>query len=722
MAVIDQYTSKVLAQGQINSEATGAAFGAQVGAGLQNLGEGIADVGRAAAEQQARDETTKVHVAMAQARQQAQKILQDETNSTDPGDPEFTSRVVGKIGAYLGPLGEQFQSPTAKRLFTTMSADMVGTYGVDAVQEQSRLAGVAAKNEYTNLTNASSTIAAQDFSKAGSEVESVMRAIDDPNGKFANIPQTARDALKQTAKLEIELNAAKGFARRYPSAVLGSLDPTVRTQVQQVIANPPKPGVVPDLKASDVKPYTPQNIQSKAAQISAPTPYDKDFEDAARLYNLDPKELKLRAAVESGFNPTAVSGKNAGGIMQFTPEMATQLGVDRSDPKASIFAAAKLLANYRTQAGGDMSKVDMMYYGGAAGTAWGPNTKQYAANLSALRQAVGLGASAPPEAFAPTAPEQLTTQNQTGQAAVAGGPAPQPDWKKAKTGIAVIDNLPADKFFAVLTEAEHYQRAYDTQTERARMEAERVKKEAQSQAMNGYLTRIITPADEAPSPGEPEIMADKTLDWQQKQHLVDYKMRREREQAAGAESKTNPAEVRALMLQIHAADDDPAKAYNLDPVMESYKKGNISTNEMVFLRREVEQMRDGTTQGFQKDVNNARNAVYTALTRSILGQVQPEVAADAAYRFNADMERQISDLRKQNKDPRILLDPSSRDYLLRPERIQSFMPNGRTAAADGAAKVAQSQASSLPTYKDYDKLPKGASFTDPQGNVRVKGN
>lgn len=708
MAVIQPYEDRVIAQGAIQSQASPNDFGAQVGQALENVGSAMTNVAMAAMQNEVSNDVTQAHVLAAKQRAYWQQELQNRANSADPGDETFAPKLMDDITKSMTDLSGQFKTRQGQQAFTRISADMASMFGQEAIGIQGRLAGENAKIQYTAQSNALGSIAAQDHTQWKSLYEQGKSFIDDPNGPFAKVPQTTRDAFKQSLEEQIKYDAAKGFARRYPNAVLGSVPAELRSSAQAAVANQPRPGLPPNLGADTVKPYDQKKIDYIANKVAAPSPYDDTFKQAAQLYNLDWRELKMRSVAESNLNPSAQSSQGAGGIMQMTPETARDLGVDANDPKAAIFGAAKLIAQYRTQAGGDMTKVDKMYYGGAAGTAWGPNTNQYAANLAAVRQSVGLGTAVPPEAFS-ASPSALTAASQ--------------DWKKPSTGIDFIDSLPADKFFQIVTEAEHYQRAYDSQLERDRIEQQRVKKEQQDGVMSSFLSRIVNPTlENGGKLSEPEIISNPTLTWEQKQHMVDYAMRRTREMQSQSESKTNPAKVRELMLEIHAADDDPRKTYNTQPVMDAYKAGEISTNEMVFLRKEVEQLRDGNTGGFQKDVQNARNVVYTSLTRSILGQVQPEVAADAAYRFSMDMERQIAEYRKQNKDPRVLLDPSSREYLLKPERIQSFMPNSKVAQGDAAAKVVAQQASQLPTYKDYDKIPKGSSYTDPQGNVRVKGN
>jgi soluble lytic murein transglycosylase-like protein len=676
MPEIKIYDDNVAAQGQLNVRATGADFGAQVGDALQGLGAAVGQFGDVLHQQEVADDVTNVHVAMAKERAAWQQELTNRTNNAQPGDDTFAPKLMDDMRQRFDKLGAEFKTRRGQDTFARMSADMTAMYGQEAVGVQGRLAGEAAKNQFNTLSSTLGSVAIQDHTQWESLIKQATAAIDDPAGRFGRVPSTAREAFKQSIAEQIKFDAAKGFARRYPNAVLGTVPQQLRESVKAVVAEQPRPGLPPDLKAPIVKPYDQPRLDSLVKTVNMPSQYDQHFKDAAALYNLDWRDLKLRAVAESGLNPTAQSSQGAQGIMQMVPAMAKQLGVDANNPKDAIFGAAKLVAQYRTKADGDMAKVDMMYYGGEGGTAWGPNTRQYAANLAAARQVAGLGSQVPPEAFKAPAAEQ------TGQSQ---------EWKKPSTGIGFIDSLPADKFFAIVTEAEQYQRAYDSESERSRIAAERAKKQAQDGVMNTFLARIVDPKGAGGALSEREILADNTLDWQQKQHAIDYMMRREREMSAQAEPRTNPGKVRELMLQIHAADGDPTKTYNMDPVMQAYRDGDISTPEMLGLRREVEQLRDGSTGGFQKDVQRAREVVYTALTRSIIGQVQPEVAADAAYRFNADMEQQIERLRKENKDPRVLLDPMSRDYLLKPERIQAFMGNSRQSVAKQAADAATQQ-------------------------------
>lgn len=722
MAVIQQYGQKYNPQGALGAQATGDAFGAQVARAnaataesqnaisqsLGSVGNGLMNVGEALYQNEVTDEVTRAHVEMSAKRAEWQQKLTDLSNNTKPGDQTLAPRVMQGLQDDFDAMSQTFKTRQGQQAFAKMSADTTSMFGQEAVGIQSRLNGEFAKNQYKTLVDNEGSVAAKDYTRVQTSVENVLSAINDPNGMFARVPEPTREAFRRQAKEDIEFAAAKGFARAFPNVVLGQVPGEVRDKVQQSVANPPTPGLPPDLKADTVKPYDQGKIDYIAKQVAQPSPYDKTFQDAARLYNVDWRELKMRAVAESNLNPDAKSSQNAGGIMQLTPETASQLGVDRNDPVASIYAAAKLIAGYRTKADGNMSRVDMMYYGGESGKAWGANTKQYAANLSAVRGAVGLGTAVDPEQFA-TNPTVATGDSQS--------------WVKPRTGIGFIDNLPADKFFSILTEAEHYQRAYDSQAERTRVEDNHRRAVAAESAMDMYTQRIVNPTQQNGGKlSEIEVVSNNLLSSTQKQHVLSYMTQFTREQQARMEPKTNPVAVRELTLRIHAPDNDPAKIYNNEPIYAALSEGKISTAEFNLLNREVTELRSTSTNGFRRDVNNMRGIVFRSLQQNVLLQglsaADPELIPSIAYRFERDMENKIDALRKENKDPSVLLDPNSREYVLKPGALQRFFP--ANVLGNNAAKVAKAESAQLPTYKDFDSLPRGAQFTDPQGNVRVK--
>jgi soluble lytic murein transglycosylase-like protein len=67
------------------------------------------------------------------------------------------------------------------------------------------------------------------------------------------------------------------------------------------------------------------------------TRYAADVQEIAREHGVSPALIEAVVRTESGFAPSAVSPKGAGGLMQLMPKTASALGVvDRFDPRENI--------------------------------------------------------------------------------------------------------------------------------------------------------------------------------------------------------------------------------------------------------------------------------------------------------------------------------------------------------------------------------------------------
>ena len=80
--------------------------------------------------------------------------------------------------------------------------------------------------------------------------------------------------------------------------------------------------------------------------------YARDIREISLQHDVDPVLVRAVVWVESAFNPSAVSRKGAGGLMQLMPRTASALGVlDPFDPRESIRGGVRhlryLLDHYR---------------------------------------------------------------------------------------------------------------------------------------------------------------------------------------------------------------------------------------------------------------------------------------------------------------------------------------------------------------------------------------
>ena len=73
---------------------------------------------------------------------------------------------------------------------------------------------------------------------------------------------------------------------------------------------------------------------------------------------------------ESGFNPYAISPAGAIGIAQFMPATAAALGINPRDPVDALQGAARLMADYVRQYGGNYAKALAAYNAGPMMVTW----------------------------------------------------------------------------------------------------------------------------------------------------------------------------------------------------------------------------------------------------------------------------------------------------------------------------------------------------------------
>ena len=111
-------------------------------------------------------------------------------------------------------------------------------------------------------------------------------------------------------------------------------------------------------------------IASRASRVPPPllrrtSAFDEHIRAAAQKYGLAPPLVKAVMAAESNFNPTAISGKGATGLMQLMPETARDMYVyDMLDPAQNIEGGARYLRQLLELFGGDLERVLAAYNAG----------------------------------------------------------------------------------------------------------------------------------------------------------------------------------------------------------------------------------------------------------------------------------------------------------------------------------------------------------------------
>jgi len=656
MPVIQPIEERVLAQGVVGARASGEDFGASVGQALQGLGGAINQQASMILEQQEIKDTTQVHINAAEDRKKWTETLQARANAAKPGDDSFVAQLDTDMKDYFTKAQESATTRKGKQLYAVLGANMASEFGQRGIAIQSELDAKEAALQHAQLHQALGSAVYTDPTQAQAAIQQGEATIDDPKSIYARVPQATRDQFKEKLKQDLSEAALKGFIRDNPFGFLGMADPKQLEQFKPY-EKLLKANVVPGGRL-DISPDT----QAKAPEITT-------------------------AAATEKVNPNVAMA-------------LADLGA--SDPKT----LAKDMGALLDKTGGDYAQAIGAYHMGTLkmdavveqfGSNWQSNipldTQLY---IDKAMTKAGLVPADPNATFTPEPPPESMGSRQPIRI------QSQP----------LMNNLTweqQDRLFSDSLRLAHLQLGM---AKEARQEAEYQRTKEQEGIMNTVEQTIFRPQEYGRFDGK-ALWANTTLTPQQKEHLQGTFDRRQRELRADHESKQNPAEVRRLDKLI-------SEGASFQVVSDSYYDGKISFNERNALMQVSEQLRTGDSAGFGAQAKTLKDAVYAGFTNSLQFVAQKDKAVAAYYNWWWDFQKQVAEKRSKGEDVRSLVTPGSKDYVGSPERLRSFMSTPAAAVADTVQKTVSSQKKALPTYKDFGSLKSGESFTDPQGNIRVK--
>jgi hypothetical protein len=157
--------------------------------------------------------------------------------------------------------------------------------------------------------------------------------------------------------------------------------------------------------------------------------------------------------------------------------------------------------------------------------------------------------------------------------------------------------------------------------------------------------------------------------------------------------------------------------------------GQIGLTAVSELKKELSEFQSETGRNFAHDRQGVRNTAKEMLLRNMANSIRPDVAVEAAERFNQDLNRQIAGLKAQGKNEgeirKALFDSDSKDWVLRAEHVQSFMPSARAVAGDKArqampSKDKMTKLDPKDPEASFQALPPGSWFVGPDNVARQK--
>lgn len=142
------------------------------------------------------------------------------------------------------------------------------------------------------------------------------------------------------------------------------------------------------------RPGTPE----EAPEGVATAPFDAFIEEASALYGVSSDLVRAVIQTESGFNPRAVSGVGAKGLMQLMPRTARALGInDPFDPRQNIFGGVKYLGTLLEKYNGNVALALASYNAGPGNVRKHGGIPPFRETRGYVRKITGLLADAAPD-------------------------------------------------------------------------------------------------------------------------------------------------------------------------------------------------------------------------------------------------------------------------------------------------------------------------------------
>jgi soluble lytic murein transglycosylase-like protein len=143
-----------------------------------------------------------------------------------------------------------------------------------------------------------------------------------------------------------------------------------------------------EIAAADVVTIEPEEVFTpQPAKPTVEAPFRELVEAAAARYKVDADLITSVIAVESNFDPKALSPKNARGLMQLLPETAERLGVQNIyDPQENIDAGTRYLRELLQMYNNDLALALAAYNAGPERVQQYGRVPPFAETLSYVRR------------------------------------------------------------------------------------------------------------------------------------------------------------------------------------------------------------------------------------------------------------------------------------------------------------------------------------------------
>lgn len=224
MPRIQPYEQRIGPQGRLNTQATGADFGAGM---LTGLGQATEQVAVYLQQKQDDDELSDAQLRIAEARATWTQTYMDRAQTAQPGDRAFASTIREDMGKFFEKLSEGYNSKRAKQYVNLQGTDLAGSFFVNGLKLESDLAGAKAKQDFQGMRDAYGRVVSADPTQYESVAGEISDMLDAGAGQYGALPVTTRNELKMQTREYLAWSAAAQLAEENAEGFLRSVAPEV---------------------------------------------------------------------------------------------------------------------------------------------------------------------------------------------------------------------------------------------------------------------------------------------------------------------------------------------------------------------------------------------------------------------------------------------------------------------------------------------------------------
>lgn len=212
LKVYEQQVNSVGAQEGRRATAADFADGAQ---GLQAVGQGLEAVGQEVARRHEQSEVSDLTAKFAQTQADYSKKWRETLAKADPGDTTIAEKFVEDFDNHVGDMGNDISTPGAQKFYQRQTAQMKLHFTEKAVEGQSVLAGVKAKQDYLQTVGQLSSSLYDDPSSYAHSKELMQSGIE-AQVQSGQMTREVALQLETQGRTELAKSALNGWARLDP--------------------------------------------------------------------------------------------------------------------------------------------------------------------------------------------------------------------------------------------------------------------------------------------------------------------------------------------------------------------------------------------------------------------------------------------------------------------------------------------------------------------------